>query len=368
MRIAWLDGEEKYYGGLTTYSFETTKRLELRRHEVHLFRFCKTERAEKNVSSLQKIPYLFRTPIRHYYLPNLKTKNFIKENLLKIRPRVVHVSLAPSLLDYTIPDICHQLGIPIVGTFHAPLDKKTTFSSTLAKTFYAIYSPALKKFDRIIIFSEYQRSVLEKLGLDGQKVRVLPNGVDTSFYAPGKSSLGKKIADFIILYLGRLETEKNIDLLINLFKEDGFLPKSKLLIVGDGSQAKVLKTIAGKNKRVIFWGRENNLHKKLALLRAADIFVLPSSIEGLSLSLLEAMSTGLAIVASDAGADGDALIGAGYVISTQNIEPELKKGLDFLYQNPEVVKILGQKARKKALSLYSLDKNIVKLEQIYKEL
>ena len=104
-------------------------------------------------------------------------------------------------------------------------------------------------------------------------------------------------------------------------------------------------------------------------MQIAEVFFLPSLVEGLSLSLLEAMSTGTACVATDAGADGEVLDnGAGIVISTDNVAAQLKTIIPILVEHPSFTKNLGEKARKRVLDKYTITKNINLLERVYMNL
>ena len=85
-----------------------------------------------------------------------------------------------------------------------------------------------------------------------------------------------------------------------------------------------------------------------------------------SLSLLEAMSTGTACVATDAGADGEVLDnGAGIVISTDDVTTQLKTVIPILQNHPYITKTLGLKARERVIERYTIEKNIDNLERVY---
>ena len=104
-------------------------------------------------------------------------------------------------------------------------------------------------------------------------------------------------------------------------------------------------------------------------MQIAEVFFLPSLVEGLSLSLLEAMSTGTACVATDAGADGEVLDkGAGIVISTENVAAQLKTIIPILVDHPSFTKNLGEKARERVLERYTISKNINSLEKVYSDI
>jgi glycosyltransferase involved in cell wall biosynthesis len=120
---------------------------------------------------------------------------------------------------------------------------------------------------------------------------------------------------------------------------------------------------------VIWWGYEASLPRRVALLQLAEVFLLPSLVEGLSLALLEAMATGTACVATDAGADGEVLQGgAGIVISTQGVTTQLRTLLPVLRDQPVLTAELGLRARARVKERYTLERNIDALEKLYGEL
>ena len=101
-------------------------------------------------------------------------------------------------------------------------------------------------------------------------------------------------------------------------------------------------------------------------MQCAEVFVLPSLVEGLSLALLEAMASGTACIATDAGADGEVLGGgAGIVLSTQGVATQLRTLLPVLRDQPVLTAELGRRARQRALERYTLSRNIDAIEELY---
>jgi glycosyltransferase involved in cell wall biosynthesis len=99
------------------------------------------------------------------------------------------------------------------------------------------------------------------------------------------------------------------------------------------------------------------------------VFLLPSLVEGLSLALLEAMATGTACVATDAGADGEVLAGgAGIVMSTQGVTTQLRTLLPVLRDQPVLTAELGRRARERVLERYTIGTNIDAIEKLYRDL
>lgn len=151
-------------------------------------------------------------------------------------------------------------------------------------------------------------------GLSETKLFQIPSGVDTQKFAPPtehqKRALREKLQlspeQTIVLFVGGIEERKGVHRLLEAFKvatdQD---PKTHLLLVGptetfDQTYVQKMRDYTVEHNlsdKVTFVSKlAKNVHE---YMRAADIFVLPSSREGLSMAILEAMSTGLAVVASD---------------------------------------------------------------------
>jgi len=164
--------------------------------------------------------------------------------------------------------------------------------------------------------------------------------------------------------MGRVATEKNVEALLRawrLVRPEG----CRLVIVGDGPLHATLQNTYS-NDDVLWWGYEADLATRVALLQSAEVFVLPSLVEGLSLALLEAMASGCACIATDAGADGEVLAGgAGIVLSTQGVTTQLRTLLPVLRDQPVLTRELGRKARERVLERYTMTSNIDALERLY---
>jgi glycosyltransferase involved in cell wall biosynthesis len=203
---------------------------------------------------------------------------------------------------------------------------------------------------------------------------VIPNGVDVHGWQPAalETPLHTELRQRaggrrVFLYMGRIATEKNVEALLRAWRL--VAPAGcVLVIVGDGPLRSSLEANYG-DPSVLWWGYESSQVRRQALLQVAEVFLLPSLVEGLSLSLLEAMASGTACVATDAGADGEVLGGgAGIVISTQGVTTQLRTLLPVLRDQPVLTAELGRRARERALQRYTLDGALNALEQLYADL
>ena len=379
--IAWL-GKKSPFCGNVTYGNSTTDELKARGHKISFIHFDNPSSSNSSNPLFLandpevSLPYLIKSQV--YTIPSPRAEKELRLSLVRLKPDIVHASLTLSPLDFKLPELCSEINTPLVGTFHPAFDANNrSLTASTQQLTYQLYAPSLAKFDKIIVFSELQKNVLEKLGVPKEKQIIIPNGVNENiwkpFYERNKKydQVKNKLGDErIFLYMGRIANEKNVEELLRSWRQTKN-NNCKLVIVGDGPMKPTLEnsfSILSENK-LIWWGTELDIETRVAIMQIAEVFFLPSLVEGLSLSLLEAMSTGTACVATDAGADGEVLEnGAGIVISTDNVSAQLKTIIPILVEHPSFTKYLGVKARNRVLERYTITKNINSLEKVYKEL
>src|SRR5262249_39545377 len=150
----------------------------------------------------------------------------------------------------------------------------------------------------VIIFGEAQRDILAGLGVPRDRIHVLPNGVDVERYQPGPSRKRSDLsAERVFSYVGRIDPEKNVDVLLGAFVDADPPLTTRLVVVGGGVERRRLER-RYSDSRVLFTGVVTDEEERIDILRASDAFFLPSSVEGLSLAMLEAMACGTATVAT----------------------------------------------------------------------
>lgn len=370
MHIAWL-GKKSPFCGNVTYSREVTNALLDRGNQVSFLHFASEESEKEDLPHHSEVllPFLYKSQI--YTIPSFHSSKVLTRSLKDLQPDIVHASLTLSPLDFLLPEICQELNLPLVATFHPAFDgnKLRNLQASTQFLTYQLYAPFLVNYDRVIVFSQIQRDLLLKMGLKPEQLVVIPNGVDTKKYSPGVSNLKQQYqAKHLFIYLGRIAIEKNVEALLKAWKYCNLGQDCKLLIVGNGPLAPALKSSYNKTEGIIWLGFVGKEEERINLLRSADVFILPSLVEGLSLSLLEAMSCGVAAVATNAGADGEVLEGgAGIILDTKGVTTQLKTLLPILRDQPELTQTLGEKARQRVLDRYTLEENITKLELLYQE-
>ena len=369
MHIAWL-GKKTPFCGNVTYGREVTNALLDRGYRVSFLHFAQDASAHDMHPECQEVslPFIYKSQI--YTIPTLSAGKVLVESLRRLKPDIVHASLTLSPLDFLLPEICQELNLPLVATFHPAFDhKRRNLASGTQHLTYQLYAPFLANYDCIIVFSKIQHDLLVKLGMPTEKIAIIPNGVDVQRYSPGYSNLKVSLqAQRVFVYQGRIAVEKNVESLLKAWKQCDMGADSKLVIVGSGPLVPSLMPTYGPEFGIVWKGFVAAEERRIEILRGADVFILPSLVEGLSLSLLEAMGCGLACLATDAGADGEVLEqGAGVVLSTQRVATQLQTLLPLFRDHPELTALLGQKARQRVLERYTLSRNISQLEMLYQQ-
>lgn len=205
------------------------------------------------------------------------------------------------------------------------------------------------------------RDELRRAGVPAGRIRSIPNGVDTDRFRPtddaGRRAARRALAlppVPVVLYAGRLAPEKGVDVLVDAWAEArrrGAL--GTLVLVGDGPERRALERRArdqGVLGAIRFAGAAADVAPWLA---AADVFALPSRQEGLSVALLEAMASGLAVVATDVGGTADAAGGAAHLVPPGD-PAALAAAVDRLLADPPRALALGEAARRRAAARYGI--------------
>lgn len=207
-----------------------------------------------------------------------------------------------------------------------------------------------------------------------ERIRQLYNGVDTERFAPSVAVRGSHDETITVGTVGRLDPVKNQAQLLQACKalaaSNPMLgSRLRVLIVGDGPLRQPLASLAaslGLSDRVEFAGARNDTHE---LLRRMDVFVLPSMNEGISNTILEAMATGLPVVAGRVGGNPELVeqdvTGHLYDPGATNA---LQDALLPYLVDPALRRAHGSAGRERAVQHFRLDSMVERYLDLYDEL
>jgi glycosyltransferase involved in cell wall biosynthesis len=169
---------------------------------------------------------------------------------------------------------------------------------------------ALQRADDVIVVNTeslgYYRSLFPS---HKDKFKWIPTGVDLHLFRPMEKKKLRELYGFheedeVIIFSGRLSWNKGLDLLLESFKLlSAEVPRARLVIVGDGEQKSYLvnRALALQIRDRTFFLGEKSRSELPMILNCADIFALPSFIEGFPMAVLESLACGVPVVAVDVG-------------------------------------------------------------------
>ena len=201
------------------------------------------------------------------------------------------------------------------------------------------------------------------------------NGIDIKRFAEAtpieRSTINLSDKDFVVLFSGRLTKEKGILELIQALKKIKTIPNLKLVIVGASFYGKdtsihpymkeLKKEAEDIKEQVIFTGFINYVEMP-TYLKTANVIVVPSTWEEpFGLTVLEAMATGVPLIATRCGGIPEVCEGTAILVDRDDIVNQLSEAIIHLYKNPEFAKSLGGEAQMRS---WSFDKDVFSKEYL----
>lgn len=282
----------------------------------------------------------------------------------RLRPDVAHVHSGVWL---KAARAARRAGVPcVVHTAHGLPEREAWYLPVLARL-------AARFTDYVVAVSEPLRAyIAQQATLDVQRIRVIPNGADTDRFSPGPRTRALRTALAIdnecavIGNVARLDPVKNHELLLDAFALlRARVPDATLVIVGDGAlRGTLARRIAalGLDSRVHLVGSVGDVAQ---VYRDFDLFVLSSRGEGTSMSVLEAMSSGVCVIATAVGGTPDVLDHGRCGQLVRSDPTDLACAIETLLRDSRRRRNLAAAARERVVTHYSQTAMVDAYEDLY---
>lgn len=364
---------------LLTLSSEMGKRG----HTIAIF--CPGPGRGKRITWSAKSVSVYSVPSVATFYPDLRVGAPSPRSLLQLRrfrADVVHL-MGPGPLGMEGLLGAGILKLPAVHTFHAyfmePEYLKLVRLSRFKRVSRALWRYVMvfsNRCDFVVAPTEFVARDLVAHGLT-KPHKVVSNGVDFSLFQgidSGRVRAVKtqfKLRDHVVLYVGRLSKEKNLEMLMQAFsKVHEYIPDSQLLLVGDGPLRSKLERIAmklGVAQDVIFTGKvEHDRLLASGIFQAALVFCTPSTSETQGLSVVEAAAAGLPIVGVAARGVKELVDGNGVLVEVGDVSRFSEAIVSFLSSRRR--RSVASKLSKKMARNHSIENVADSMEGIYSSL
>jgi alpha-1,6-mannosyltransferase len=227
------------------------------------------------------------------------------------------------------------------------------------------------RFDATCVTSRYIQSKLSGYGL--RNTFLVPLGVDSEHFSPAKRDedirrqLGVREGEKLALYVGRFWSEKGIDVLTKAIPRLGAIEGLHVALVGDGTLEGQIKAAAAPFERVHVLGYVSDRDLLARIYASADLFLSPGPYETFGLSTVEALSSGVPVVAASTGGASESVggSGAGMLFKAHDAGDFVRCVEVMLRADLEA---LGRRARRFVEESYSWDRTFQRMIAHYEEL
>ena len=326
-----------------------------------------------------KVPQLiYKNGLHVSYNPYADIKRVLDE----FKPDIIH-NQTPGPLALAVFRYAKKRNIPIVSTDHAYPDNLTQQVKLPELAKKPINAAMNAYFLSFLRRSEYATMPTEQAIADllpknrrffKVPVEAISNGIDLSRFARGRANadiydkydIPKNVP--IVLYVGRVDPEKSLDVLVHAFADTlQKVPEAHLVVVGDGTARKKLETIAMKediSEHTHFLGRVvgDDLPQ---IYRTASLFAITSKTETQSIVVMEAMASGLPVVAVKAGAVPELVKHGknGYIYEADD-KDSVARGIAHILANKDLRDKMSDDAVKR-IEKHDISYTLTRIEKIY---
>jgi sugar transferase (PEP-CTERM/EpsH1 system associated) len=241
-----------------------------------------------------------------------------------------------------------------------------------------LYQPFVKCW--VALSRELADYLRLRVGVAAAKVREICNGVDTGRFAPaaaGRAALAgspfNQAGLVVVGTVGRMQAVKHQTVLVRAFiaaleRDPGLRSRLRLVLVGDGplrAECQALLREAGVADLAWLPGERADVPE---VMRALDCFVLPSLAEGISNTILEAMASGLPVLATRVGGNADLVAEGetGLIVEAADVQA-MAQALASLAADPERMRAMGAAGRRRAEQNFSLTAMVAAYQALYEQ-
>ncbi len=328
--------------------------LKKKGYDVKIF----SSNLEKGTNRIvQKEDEIFGVKIKRFPAKRLGGESFMKWDFekaaLEYKPDIIIAHGYRHIHTKKAVEVSKKLNCKLFLVTHAPFargkESRGFISNWVVKIYDKMIGPrVLKKYDKILTISNWEKHYLDKLKVISDKIEYVPNGIDEFFFNEKRKGREKKK----IIYMGRISPIKNLETLIKSFAHIKN-KELKLEIIGPAEKDYLikLKKIIKENRLENFVEIIDKKYDKKEFIKSVDeslIFCLPSLSEGMPQALIEAMAREKIVLASNNTASTE-LISHGKngflfkIGDERNCAREIELILDISERNKKKIKIQARK-------------------------
>lgn len=228
------------------------------------------------------------------------------------------------------------------------------------------FRPVISRY--VVVSRQLQEYLETVIGVDPARITRICNGVDTQKFRP--AAVGPRADAFVVGSVGRLEEVKDYMTLARAFalcaRESPVSPR--LVLVGEGSQRGGITAYLEAQRLASSCELAGARDDVPDLMRRFSVFVLPSRAEGISNTILEAMASGLPVIATDVGGNRELVVDGETGFLVPSGEPGAIAGrLSWYRENPDALARHGRAGRERALREFSLDVMVENYRRLYQQ-
>ena len=373
------------FGGVTQSSYNLSCKLAKENHEVTVY----TSDAESMTSRLQVPKVVSHKGITIHYFKNLSVRNmggfFVTPELISTTRNslhefdIVHLHEFRTFQNAIVSSFARRARTPYILQPHGTLPRIAQYFNRKLAFDTLIGNRILKYASAGIPMSRFESRHFENITSWSGHLEIIPNTINLQNfnYSIDGTEFRKKYRiddqSRIILFLGRLNRIKNVDVLIKSFSIILKQYEDNVLVIAgpdDGELQKLrgLTNELGISNKVVFTGMLR-FKEKLEALNACDFLVLPSIYELFGTVILEAFACGKPVIASNVGSTPDLVIPdiTGYLFQPGNIS-QLSNYIIDMISSPDRASKMGSAGRKMVEDRYSVDHAVHQLESLYESL